>query len=185
MVKSVRCMLEMVTTWLVGAMLAWVPPQRDVDRTRYESIAQDFVSVAYDEHEQPAFVGDGGRAKTALLMAAIASFESGYRADVDDGRTTGDHGRSYCLMQVQVVGKTSEGWTGRDLVTDRTKCFRAALKRIRISFDWCKDHALEDRLAGYTSGTCSDGEHLSRDRVWRAKAYWARTPFSPPDDLVP
>ncbi len=178
-------MLEMVTTWLVGAMMAWVPPQRDVDRTRYEAIANDLVSVVYDEQEQPAFTGDAGRAKTALLMASIASFESGYRADVDDGRTTGDHGRSYCLMQVQVVGKTSEGWTGRDLVTDRTKCFRAALKRIRISFDWCKDHALEDRLAGYTSGLCRDGEHLSRDRVWRAKAYWARLPFMPPDDLVP
>jgi hypothetical protein len=91
-------MLEMVTTWLVGAMLLWVPPQRDVDRTRYESIAQDLVSVVYDEHEQPVFTGDGGRAKTALLMASIASFESGFRADVDDGRTTGDHGRSYRIV---------------------------------------------------------------------------------------
>src|SRR5450631_1383827 len=166
-------MLEMVTTWLVGAMLAWVPPLHDVDRTRYETIAKDLVAVAYDDHEQPAFTGDGGRAKTALLMAAIASFESGYRADVDDGRVTGDHGRSYCLMQVQVFDKTSEGWTGKDLTNDRTKCFRAALKRIRISFDWCKEHALADRLAGYTSGTCRDGEPLSRNRFWRAQAYWA------------
>ena len=181
-------MLELVTTWLVGAMLAWVPPlpqQINVDRTRYETIAHDFVEIAFDEQEAPVFVGENARAKTALLMASIASFESGYRADVDDGRITGDHGRSYCLMQVQVVGKTSEGWTGKDLVTDRMKCFRAALKRIRISFDWCKDHALEDRLSGYTSGTCRDEEHLSRDRIWRAKSYWARLPYSPPDDLVP
>src|ERR1700733_1517308 len=125
-------MLELVTTWLVGAMLAWVPPQHDTDRVRYESIAKDLVSIAFDANETPVFTGDNAREKTALLMASIASFESGYRADVDDGRTTGDHGRSYCLMQVQVVGQTSEGWTGKDLVTDRLKCFRAALKRIRI-----------------------------------------------------
>jgi hypothetical protein len=178
-------MLELVTTWLVGAMMAWVPPLHDVDRTRYEAIAHDLVAVAFDEKEAPAFTGDTGRAKTALLMASIASFESQYRADVDDGRVTGDHGRSYCLMQVQVYGKTAEGWTGRDLVTDRTKCFRAALRAIRTSFDWCKDHALEDRLSGYTSGSCRDGEPLARNRFWRARAYWAKSPYLPPDDLVP
>jgi hypothetical protein len=178
-------MLELVTTWLVGAMMAWVPPLHDSDRTRYEAIAKDVVAVVYDEHEAPAFTGEMGRAKTALLMLAIASFESSYRADVDDGRVLGDHGRSYCLMQVQVFNKTPEGWTGKDLVTDRTKCFRAALRAIRTSFEWCKDHALEDRLAGYTSGSCRDGENLSRYRMWRAKSYWARTPFMPPDDLVP
>lgn len=178
-------MIELVTTWLVGAMVAWVPPLHDADRVRYESIAHDVVAVAFDAQEQPAFTGVDGRARTALLMASIASFESGYRADVDDGRVTGDHGRSFCLMQVQVIGKTAEGWTGQDLTSDRKKCFRAALKRIRISFDWCKDHAIEDRLAGYTSGQCRDGEHLARDRFFRARSYWSRTPFSPPDDLVP
>ena len=178
-------MVELVATWLVGAMLSWVPPAHDADRVRYEAIARDIVSVAYDEAEQPIFTGDGGRAKTALLMASIASFESGFRADVDDGRTTGDHGRSYCLMQVQVFGHTTEGWTGHDLVTDRKKCFRAALSRIRYSFEWCKSHALEDRLSGYTTGLCRDGEHLARDRFFRARSYWSHTPFTPPDDLVP
>ncbi len=179
-------MLELVTTWLVGAMIAWVPLQRDADRARYESIARDFAAVAFDEKEQPVFTGDMGRAKTALLMASIASFESSYRADVDDGRTTGDHGQSFCLMQVRVAnGKTAEGWTGQDLVQDRKKCLRAALKRIRISFEWCHDRVLEDRLAGYTSGSCRDNEPLSRNRILRAKSYWARTPFSPPDDLTP
>ena len=180
-------MIELVTTWLVGAMVAWVPipMQRDVDRTRYESIAHDIATVALDGTEEPVFAGDRGREKTALLMAAIASFESGYRADVDDGRTTGDHGQSFCVMQVRVLGKTGEGWTGKDLIADRQKCLRAGLHRMRISFTWCKDHAVDDRLAGYTVGTCRDNEHLSRDRVQRAKAYFLRTPFTPPDDLVP
>ncbi len=179
-------MLELVTTWLVGAMIAWVPLQRDGDHARYERIARDIAEVAFDDSEQPVFTGEMGRAKTALLIASIASFESQYRADVDDGRTTGDHGQSFCLMQVRVGGgKTAEGWTGQDLTSDRKKCFRAALKRIRISFDWCKDHAIEDRLAGYTSGLCRDGEQLSRNRFWRARNYWSKTPFLPPDDLVP
>jgi hypothetical protein len=178
-------MIALVTSWLVGAMLSWVPPLHDTDRSRYEAIAHDLASVAFDQNEEPAFVGPAGRAKTALLMASIASFESQFRADVDDGRTIGDHGHSYCLMQVQVIGKTAEGWTGHDLVTDRKKCFRAALKRIRISFDWCRSHALEDRLSGYTTGLCRDREHLSRDRFYRARAYWSRAPFMQPDDLVP
>ena len=97
-------MIELVTTWLVGAMIAWVPPLHDADRVRYESIARDMVAVAYDDQEAPLFAGADGRAKTALLMASIASFESQYRADVDDGRVTGDHGRSFCLMLVQVGG---------------------------------------------------------------------------------
>ena len=180
-------MLELVATWLVSAMVAWVPLQRDADRARYDSMAKDIVAVAFDETEEPVFAGDLGRAKTALLTASIASFESGYRADVDDGRITGDHGSSFCIMQVRVVGasKTGEGWTGADLIKDRQKCLRAALHRIRISFNWCKDHSVDDRLAGYTVGTCRDNEHLSRDRVQRAKAFFGRAPFTPPDDLVP
>ncbi len=178
-------MLELVAAWLVGAMVAWVPPQHEVDRDRYDSIAHDVVAVAFDKTEEPVFAGELGRAKTALLMASIASFESGFRADVDDGRVTGDHGESFCLMQIRVFGKTAEGWTGADLVHDRQKCMLAGLRRIRTSFAWCKDHALADRLAGYTVGTCRDNEHLSRDRVWRAKAFWARSPFVPPDDPVP
>jgi hypothetical protein len=180
-------MIELVTTWLVGAMVAWVPipPQHDLDRARYESIAHDIATVALDASEEPVFAGDLGRERTALLMAAIASLESGYRADVDDGRTTGDHGQSFCIMQVRVLGKTDEGWTGKDIIADRTKCLRAGLHRMRTSFTWCKEHAVDDRLAGYTVGTCRDNEHLSRDRVQRAKAYFLRSPFTMPDDLVP
>lgn len=171
-------MVEELASWLVVAMTTWVPPQSDADRVRYESIARDFASVALDGAEEPAFTGEFGRAKTALLMASIASWESGYRADVDDGRTTGDHGQSYCIMQVRVIGKTREGWSGKDLVSDRQKCVRVALRHIRESFRWCSALAQEDRLAGYTVGSCKDNERFSRDRVGRAKWYWNKTPFT-------
>jgi hypothetical protein len=172
-------MVERLAAWLVSAMLAWSPPitKTPQETARYESIAKDFATVAMDPSEKPAFEGEDGRAKTALLMASIASFESGYRADVDTGRTRGDHGASWCLMQIQVVGKTREGYTGEDLTKDRTKCFRVALRIIRDSFAMCKEKSIEDRLAGYTSGTCKDNEPLARNRFGRARAYWKEHPL--------
>lgn len=173
-------MLDQLSTWLVVAMTTFVPPQSDTDRARYESMAHDFAAVALDNAEEPAFEGDLGRAKTALLMASIASWESGYRADVDDGRTLGDHGQSFCIMQVRVIGKTREGWAGMDLTSDRTKCLRVALRHIRESFHWCASSVQEDRLAGYTVGSCRQNEHFSRDRVGRAKWFWNKSPFDQP-----
>jgi len=178
-------MLDQLASWLLVAMTTWVPPQSDADRARLDNIAHDFAAVALDPAEDPAFSGEYGRAKTALLMASIASWESGYRADVDDGRTTGDHGQSYCIMQVRVIGKTREGWTGKDLTSDRQKCMRVALRHIRESFRWCQASALEDRLAGYTVGSCRENERFSRDRVLRAKFFWGKNPFEPPKQSEP
>lgn len=173
-----------MTLWLVGAMMAWVPTLRPTESARYADIARDIATVALDPAEEPAFAGADGRARTALLLASIASFESGYRADVDDGRVKGDHGTSVCLMQVRVFGKTKEGWTAKDLTEDRQKCFRVALRLVRTSFEWCKARVLEDRLAGYTVGSCREGEPLARARFGRAKTYWSKNPFVPPPDAA-
>lgn len=171
-------MLERVAVWLVGAMASWMPAKTPAEQARYETIAKDFASVAFDPAEKPVFDGEDGRAKTALLMAAIASFESGYRADVDDGRVRGDHGTSWCIMQVRVIGKTRDGYTGEDLVRDRTKCLRVALRIVRESFAWCKDKAIEDKLSGYTIGQCKDNEQLARNRFGRARAWWREHPLA-------
>jgi hypothetical protein len=173
-------MLERVTLWLVGAMIAWVPTRTPADEARYASIARDLATVVLDPTEEPAFTGEDGRARTALLLASIASWESGYRADVDDGRVKGDHGTSVCLMQVRVFGKTKEGWTAKDLTEDRQKCFRVALRLVRTSFEWCKARVLEDRLAGYTVGTCREAEPLARARFGRARNYWGKHPLPAP-----
>ena len=141
--------MDSLVAYLVAAMIGWVPlhahtPSESIDdaRDRYESIARDVVSVAFDESESPVFSGPEGRTQTALLMLSVASYESGYRKKVDDGRRLGDHWHSYCLMQVRVgTGVTREGWTGRDLVTDRRLCFRAGLHILRSSFGACRDAA--------------------------------------------
>ena len=90
--------MESLVAYLVAAMIGWVPlhvhaPTESVDdaRDRYESIARDVVSVAFDESESPLFSGPEGRTQTALLMLSVASYESGYREKVDDGRRLGDH----------------------------------------------------------------------------------------------
>jgi hypothetical protein len=171
--------MDSIVAYLVAAMIGWVPlhahlPSESVDdaRARYESIARDVVSVAFDESESPLFSGAEGRTQTALLMLSVASYESGYRKVVDDGRRLGDHSHSYCLMQVRVgTGVTREGWSGHDLVTDRTLCFRAALHILRSSFGACHALAVDDRLSAYATGHCFADAQISRSRVGRARAW--------------
>jgi hypothetical protein len=173
--------MESLVAYLTAAMVAWVPlyAHRPVETTeevqaRYESIARDAASVAFDENETPLFGGGAdARAQTALLMLSVASFESSYRKSVDEGRGRGDGGRSYCLMQVSVGdGVTREGWTGADLIADRTRCFRAALHVLQRSFGMCHAYPLEDRLAAYAMGHCMLEARVSRSRIERARSWW-------------
>lgn len=148
---------------------------------RYNEIAQDLVTVVYDEKELPLFKGPQGRAKTALLLLAIAKYESSFRKDVDYGlgdKGRGDGGQSWCLGQIKLGHPTKEGstpqrigvnergfWTwdkeagfsGQDLVNDRQKCFRAMLWMVRTSFAVCgklyKDQP-QYFLNLYASGKC-------------------------------
>ncbi len=175
--------IEILAAWLLSAMVAWVPPSQQWREgefhatDRYASIAQDIARVALDPEEPPLFEGPQGRAQTALLMASIASFESFFRADVDKGIVKGDHGRSWCLLQVQVHNKTAEQWTGPDLINDRTKCLRAGLHLMRNSFVWCRGLKLIDRLAGYTRGHCIE-EPYAEQRMRRALDWWKHHPFT-------
>lgn len=180
--------MENLVSYLVAAMVAWVPPLAHAPvesaanvRARYESIAHDLASVVLDEGELPLFSGRDGRTETALLMLSVASFESSFRKSVDDGIGRGDGGRSYCLMQIHVGdGITREGWTGRQLIEDRRRCFRAALHILHSSFGACHALPLEDRLSAYGTGHCVSDANVSRSRVGRAKAWWTTHAAPPP-----
>jgi hypothetical protein len=172
--------MENLVTYLVAAMVAWVPihahapiESPDVVHARYESIAHDAVSVALEAGEAPLFDGPDGRAQTAVLMLSVASFESSFRKSVDEGVGRGDHGYSYCLMQIHVGdGHTREGWSGRQLVEDRKLCFRAALHILRASFGACRSLPVDDRLSAYASGRCFADALVSRSRIGRARRWW-------------
>lgn len=179
--------MQSLVTYLVTAMLSWVPlyahaPRESASdaRERYQSIARDVAAVAMDGGEQPLFGGAKGRTETALLMLSVASFESSFKKSVDDGIGLGDHGRSYCLMQIRVgSGTTREGWSGPELVEDRQRCFRAALHILRGSFAICQKLPLDDRLSAYATGRCLPNVEVSRSRVGRAHAFWESHPPPP------
>jgi hypothetical protein len=170
-------------TYLLQAMAAWVPPAQhpegtDKAQARYDSIARDIATVALDEAQNPLFAGSDGREKTALLVASIASFESYFRADVDEGKARGDKGGSYCLMQIQVGnGRTPEGWTGPELIASRPKCLMAGMNRIRESFSMCRNLPQAFRLSGYTSGRCTQ-EPKAEARMNRATRWLASHPLT-------
>ena len=146
--------MESLVSYLVVAMLAWVPAYAHAPfessgqvLERYESIARDLATVALDESEPPLFTGVDSRTETALVMLSVASFESSFSKSVDDGIRRGDRGLSYCLMQIHVGnGVTREGWTGQQLIEDRKQCFRAALHILQHSFSACRALAVDDRF---------------------------------------
>jgi hypothetical protein len=179
--------MDGLVSYLVSAMLAWVPlyaqtaESKEEALARYESIANDAAAVAFDDQESPIFGGPSGRAQTALLMLSIASYESSYRKAVDDGEGRGDHGRSFCLMQIRVGdGITREGWTGTDLIAERTRCFRAALHILHGSFNACHRLPMEDRMSAYATGRCFENAAVSRSRIGRAQRWWMNHPAPPP-----
>jgi hypothetical protein len=182
--------MESLVSYLVTAMMAWVPPHAHApleshDRVlqRYESIARDAAVVALDEKELPLFEGADGRTETAILMLSVASFESSFNKGVDDGHQRGDHGSSYCLMQIRVgLGSTREGWSGRQLIDDRKLCFRAALHILQASFTACRHLLVADRLSAYASGRCYPSAAVSRSRLGRARTWWEA--HAPPREVA-
>jgi len=199
--------------WLTNRMLSWMPPGRSYipdaketpkeGKTRYEKIADAMISVVYDPSEHPIFIGKYGRARTLALIASISWFESGYRKDVDLGVGAfgrGDHGRSWCMMQIMLgvpnakIGGTrsrvfltqnsfkvvqpndpewASAYSGEDLVQDRQKCFRTGLHLLRNSFKACGNLPVEDRLGVYGSGRCRAGWKPGRYRVRKAQRWLA------------
>lgn len=175
---------ETITEWRPLGRKAYIKFDEETvqeARNRYESIVDDLSHVVFsptkylcstgDCSNNPVFKGKYGRSDTMKLVMSIALFESGYRRDVDlnlGKLARGDNGRSWCLMQINIgEGSTKEGWTGRELIEDRKKCFSAGLELIRQSFKSCKDtdYELLDRLTGYTVGRCTKNEPKSRQRV--------------------
>jgi hypothetical protein len=211
--------LQDVTTWATARMASWQPAGKSQypgaketeseGLARYGLIAQDAFAVAYDPAEAPLFSGPNGRAKTMATLLAIASWESGFRKDVDTGSgpaAQGDGGRSWCLVQIQLskaspsTKKTSmrvvmdgdgwkyaydgsTGWGGEDLVQDRQKCFRAGLHMARVSFKACSYLPVAERLSVYASGNCQGGRQASALRMNRAISWLSQAP-APADDAT-
>lgn len=174
--------MDTIVAWATALMVSWAPPGKskikdaietpEEGKARYEEIAKAVERVAFDPSVKPLYKGDRARSQTMALLLSIAYHESGFRKDVDlgIGKLARGSGLDSCVMQVRVgAGKTQEGWTHKDLVSDREKCFRAALAIVRRSFNQCRKLDQLDWLGGYTRGRCVPNEPFSRSRVGLAR----------------
>ena len=166
-----------LAAYVLTAMTAWVPieehawvERREVTVARYADIAETIANVTVEE--EPVFGGelDAARARTALLLASIASYESHFAARVDDCRVS----LGGALGLWQTVAPRAK------VCSDRASAARVALSMVRQSFDVCAGYEELDRLGFYTDGACGRDRGRSRWRVGRAIRFWRA---SPPHDL--
>lgn len=151
-------------------------------RVRYRKIARAIAKVALDPKEKPIFKGPNARAKTAAFLLVVSHHESHWRKHVDLG--IGRRGRYWCMMQIAVdKGKTPEGWTGKDLIGSREKCFRRGLHIMQMARRVCARKKAQDPFAFfnlYASGHCDRGRKEVAIRVktyrrWLKRFPWRKT----------
>jgi len=175
-------------------------------KARYLEIADSLAEVVFDPKEPSLFNGDKGRFQTAALMVSIDAEESMLHKHVDLGigsKAKGDAGRSWCLGQVMLgydkklndsaygiklsdlyydYVPVKDGWSGLDLVKDRSKCFRTQLHIMRKSLKDCSHLKSEVRLAGYVAGRCDIGWKSAKKRWDGGLELFKKVP--PPNELV-
>lgn len=170
--------LKMVHTWLVAIVLTMFPVERvepndvaaqETYRRHVDEVVTDIVAVAYDPTETPEITGDHARALTAAMITVIAAGESGgFNRTVELGHARGDGGKSWCLMQMNIgSGRTDEGWTGPDLISDRRKCLRSGMRAANRSIKSCSRWGLLSGLSIYDTGKCVKNEKISVSRMGR------------------
>ncbi|MBW2453511.1 MAG: hypothetical protein JRI68_03325 [Deltaproteobacteria bacterium] len=163
--------VDLLAAWLLSIMLSASPPGRsrhpveaietaDQGKARYAAIARAIATVSLDPNEAALFAGQDARAKTAALLLAISYHESHWRRHVDLGlgsRALGG-GRYWCMMQIAVDrGKTPEGWTGKQLVQRRDRCFRRGLHILQRGKRFCRSRGGTSFINHYASGYCDRG----------------------------
>ena len=191
-------MIQELIAWMVTLMISIAPPYtsdlkaavetREEMIDRYESIATDIVSVVYDDNEKPLIGGTRGREASSMEVLSIAFFESRFRKTVDKnlgkyGR--GDNGNSWCLMQLNIgKGKTKEGWTGEELISDRKKCLTSGYHYMKMSFGACWNLPIKDRLSAYATGHCVKDNNESMHRVNMGLRWFAKAPKLKDEDIL-
>jgi hypothetical protein len=169
--------MNLLSAWVFGVIVTLAPstkyrktiePEADMN-VRYHQIADDMVEAI--QTSKPLFTGDKADLQEAALLTSIAWFESGFRKDVGDGRVRGDAGSSWCYMQHNIGGghiavgdEDMQKWTGKDLVKDNKKCFKAGIEVLRHSMKECASYKGSDVISMYTSGKCSVGEKHAKNR---------------------
>jgi hypothetical protein len=185
--------VDALAAWLLSVMMSAVPPGKsrapdaretvEEGEARYRAIAQAIAEVSLDPKEEPLYTGERAREKTAALMLAVSYHESHWRRDVDLGigpKARGGGGRYHCLMQIGVPkGKTPEGWTPKQLVQSRERCFRRGLHILQRGRRHCRGRGAHAFLNHYASGYCDRGRKAVSLRVRTLDRWLRERPFEP------
>jgi hypothetical protein len=171
----------MLASYLLTAMVSWVPlkehsyyEKEDSTLLRYCEIALAMATVALDESRTPVFSGDDGKVKTALLLASIASTETGYEKNAVTCKRNGDNGIAFGPWQTH----TSKAQTCNNL----SDAAGFALNFVERSFNWCTSLNPRinplDKLSGYTDGRCRESWQ-SRQKITCALKWHSSNPLPP------
>ncbi len=163
-----------LASYLLSAMVSWVPPashsyyeNKKSTLLRYSKLAIVMAETALDDSRKPVFEGNDGRIKTGLLLASIASTESGYERRAVTCQRGGDHNIAWGPWQTH----TNKHKTCSNL----NDAAGMALNYIEISFHWCEKGNEMDRLSGYTDGRCRHSWQ-SRRKISRALNWYKHNP---------
>lgn len=191
--------MSALAQWIFSVLVVIAPPEKLAPTVKDETVEEmtaryrtTAVQMAETIDERgPLFKGSSGAYKTAATMISIMKFESELANDVAIGKRRGDHGKSWCYMQIMISGKKNiwgddemKSWTGQDLVDDWKKCFTVAHEILRYSLRSCGNYKDGDILSGYTAGTCRQNEKKARHR-WNYAQWVLRKfpmPAPPPSD---
>lgn len=171
--------LSALAQWIFGVLVVIAPPEKlapatrtetvEEMRARYEETAVQMADVI--EARGSLYRGADGKFKTAATMVSIMKFESELAQDVAVGKRRGDHGKSWCYMQIMIDGAHNiwgddqmKTWTGQDLVDDWGKCFTVSYEILKYSLRSCGNYKNGDILSGYTAGVCTNNEKKARHR---------------------
>jgi hypothetical protein len=179
-------MTTTLTAYVLAAILGWTRPHatpRDAaDAAWLSGIASDIAEVS--QQEEPLFADDVSHARTAILLASVARFESSFAPWVDAGLcndktwrdgnlavhhgSTCDGGHAFSLWQIHPYA----GPSGEAMIGDRRVAIREAIARMRVSL------ATRGDLCWYT-GEPASGECPKAELRLRTAIVWEKShPFT-------
>ncbi len=137
---------------LLQAVLPGVAPQR------IESVFQDIVQVAEEEHSAGRMKSGITLEDTVAALTAATVVESGLREEVEKCRSNGDNGRSIGLGQV-IRGKNWEGHTREEICSNRKLQLQLSLHVIDRC--WGRTPRPDYAFRCYASGDAAKKSHTA------------------------
>jgi len=184
--------MQALVSWLVAAMLSWTPVQGDSPERleQLDGVAKDIISVVYVDAERPLSKGPYARARTALLVASVASLESRFLPRIQRGECRKgecDDGHAVCFMQIH-IGRglellendarelspalpDREVVTARDILASQRACFHVGLHMLRRALRFSGG----SNIRAYT-GEVGEQAPKSEERIDQARGYYSKHP---------